>query len=80
MAKTVIHFNRQRLAHNKKHGTCDPVLSVLCKKQHARYSDEVLIHDRKGRVVARVLYRADKPLKCGAHAWVEAYHPVTPVE
>jgi hypothetical protein len=76
MAKTIIHVNRQRIARNKKRGTRDPALTVRHGGGRACYANEVLIHDHAGRVVARVVYRPDRPLACGAHAWVEAYYPV----
>lgn len=70
--------NRHRLAHNKKHGSDDPVLSVQqSTKPRVRYADEVDILDAAGNVVARLVHRPERPLKCGATVWIEAYEGVT---
>lgn len=69
--------NRHRLAHNRNHGTNDPVLSVQQSNRRVRYADEVEILDAAGNVIARLVHRPESPLSCGATVWIEAYHGVT---
>jgi hypothetical protein len=35
------------------------------------YAHEAIIKDADGNEVAKVVYRPDKPLSCGAHVWIE---------
>ena len=69
--KTVIHVNRHHIAANRKDGGDRPVFTVKNYKQN-----------RKGRRVighgpSEFVYRPEKPLKCGAVAWVETSAEVT---
>lgn len=75
MAKTIIHVNRHKIAANKKLGCKDPVLTVKHKKTN-RYAHEVIIRDKGGEEMARVVYRPDNPLSCGAVLWIESYETV----
>ena len=36
------------------------------------YAHEVIIYGQDGKEAARVIYRPDKPLSCGAHVWIES--------
>jgi hypothetical protein len=70
MAKTIIHINQHRIKKNRKTGSRDPV--VTCKTyRENRYGHEAVIRDKDGNEVARVVYRPDAPLNCGAVCWVE---------
>jgi hypothetical protein len=77
--KVIIHVNQHEIKKNRKHGTASPVLT--CKfGSRARvadgtnvYAHEAVIRDEDGREVAKVVYRPDKPLSCGAHVWIETY-------
>lgn len=79
---TRIHVNKNRIASNRKHGTRDPVVtaktySSSSVKSHRenRYGHEAAI--KVGNVeVARVVYRPDDPLSCGARLWIETDYPV----
>ena len=69
--KTVIHVNRHHIAANRKDGGARPVFTVKDYKQN-----------RKGNRVSfdgpcEFVYSPDKPLKCGAVAWIETQAPVT---
>lgn len=63
--KTRIHVNQHNIKRNKKQGRSDPVFTVKTYKSNT-YGTEVEI---KGP--SRVIYSPDKPLPCGAHAWIE---------
>lgn len=67
--KTIIHVNQHVIRKNNRLGTNDPVLTCKTYKdnQYAHTAD--IIHE--GKVVARVVYRPDDPLKCGAKVWIE---------
>lgn len=65
--KTIIHVNQLVVRKNKKTGSRDPVLTVKTGRKNT-YASEVEI---TGKV--RVVYRPDKPLSCGATAWLETY-------
>lgn len=60
-----IHVSQPNIRSNLKHGTNLPVFSVVTSKGvvHARRIDI------KGR--STICYSPDKPLSCGARAWIE---------
>ena len=68
--KTKIHVNQHIIKKNRKTGECEPVLTVKTYKSND-YAHEVIIRGKDGEEVARVVYRPDKPLSCGAHVWIE---------
>jgi len=65
-----IHVNRHNIAHNRKGGPILPVFTVKDGKINWR-SNRVQIIDKLGEVVAEFVYRPNKPLSCGAVAWIE---------
>jgi hypothetical protein len=67
---TRIHVNKQKIAQNRKHGTDHPVITAKTYKDN-RYGHEAIIRDAEGQEVARVVYRPDRPLSCGARVWIE---------
>jgi hypothetical protein len=48
----------------------EPVITVKRGNDNV-YGHEVIIYDKDGSVVARVLQPNDKTLSCGARVWVE---------
>jgi len=48
----------------------EPVLSAKTSKSN-KYGRHILIRDRSGEVLVRVLYLPFTPLSCGAAAWIE---------
>ena len=71
--KTIIHVNQHVIKANRKRAedaSPEPVLTVKTYKQN-RYAHTAVIRDAQGVEVARVVYRPDKPLSCGAHCWIE---------
>lgn len=68
--KTIIHVNQHVIKANRKSGATDPVLTIKTYKTN-RYGHEAIITGPDGEEVARVVYRPDKPLSCGAHCWIE---------
>lgn len=73
--KTVIHVNQHRIRSNRKNGANEPVLTVKTYDSNT-YAHEAIIRDAAGNEVARVVYRPDKPLSCGARVWIETYGTV----
>jgi len=73
--KTIIHVNQHRIKSNRKTGAREPVITVKTYKSN-HYAHEVVIYDSQGVEVARVVYRPDKPLSCGAVCWVETVNQV----
>lgn len=68
--KTVIHINRQIIDRNRKTGSREPV--ITCKNYKGNsYGDTVIIKDKQGEEVARIVYAPDKPLSCGARVYIE---------
>ena len=63
--KTVIHVNQHNIKRNQKTGSRDPVLTAKTYKSND-YGYHVVI---KGP--AKVVYRPDNPLSCGARCWIE---------
>ena len=76
MAKTTrIHVNQHKIRENLKTGSRLPVITVKDYKDN-RYAHEAVILDKDGVEVARVVYRPDKPLSCGARLWIETQNEV----
>ena len=63
--KTIIHVNQHRIKSNKKNGTNDPVFTVKTYKSN-QYAREVEIFGP-----SKLVYKPNKPLSCGAVAWIE---------
>jgi hypothetical protein len=74
--KTIIHVNQHIIKRNRKHQETNPVLTVKTYKSND-YGHEAILHDKEGNEVARVIYRPNKPLSCGAHVWIETHNKVT---
>ena len=68
--KTIIHVNQHIIKSNRKKGEVEPVLTCKTYKSNT-YAHEAIIRDANGAEVARVIYRPDRPLSCGAHVWIE---------
>ena len=68
--KTIIHVNQHVIKANRKNRTGDPCLTVKTYKNN-RYATDAIIRDEDGNEVARVVYRPQKPLSCGADGWIE---------
>ena len=76
--KTIIHVNQHKIKANAKNGTKDPVLTCKTYKTND-YVNEVIIYGQDGLEAARVVYRADNPLSCGARVWIETNNKVESV-
>ncbi|MGB1975006.1 MAG: hypothetical protein ACPHQD_13295 [Vibrio toranzoniae] len=66
--KTLLHVNQHNIKANSK-GASLPVLTVKDYKQN-RKGNEAIIKNGND-IVARLVYRPDKPLPCGAKVWIE---------
>ena len=73
--KTIIHVNQHIIKRNRKNDTNEPCLTVKTYKDN-RYASDAIIRDEAGREIARVVYRPQKPLSCGAHCWIETQFKV----
>ena len=76
--KTIIHVNQHVIKKNRKDGVSSPVLTVKTYKSND-YAHEAIIYGQDGKEAARVIYRPDKPLSCGAHVWIESQNRVETV-
>ena len=74
-----IHVNQHIIKANDKNNTCNPVLTVK-DYQSNTYGHEVIIYGQDGLEAARVVYRPDQPLNCGARVWIETHGEVDVVE
>jgi len=63
---TRIHIRRDLIAKDKKLGTHSRVLGVETTGMKKRYAKSVIIFGP-----SFIKYSPDKPLKCGARAWIE---------
>ena len=75
MAKKIIHVNQHVIKKNTKTGERKPVLTCKTYKSND-YCHEAIIKDAEGNEVARVIYRPDKPLSCGARVWIETHNDI----
>jgi hypothetical protein len=73
--KTIIHVNQHVIRKNAKESTAEPVLTVKTYKEN-RYAHEAIIKSDNGEELARIVYRPDSPLSCGARVWIETQHDV----
>ncbi|MFN5745579.1 MAG: hypothetical protein ACK443_05770 [Methylococcaceae bacterium] len=74
--KTILHVSQPNIRANiADKRPSRPVLSVKTYKDN-RYGYEAAILDKDGQEVARLVYRHDKPLSCGARVWLETTNPV----
>lgn len=69
--KSRIHVNRHHIAANRKHGANLPPFTVKNYKCNRR-GHRVVIHGD-----SEMVYSPDKPLSCGAVAWIETTAEVT---
>lgn len=76
MKTTYIHVNQHNIKANQKRDAGLPVITVKDYKRN-RKGNEAILHDANGNEVARVVYRPDKPLSCGAKVWIETKNKVT---
>lgn len=69
-----IHVNQHIIRRNRTTGEREPVLTVKDGKTNRYASTVAIMHG--GVEVARVVYRPDKPLSCGAVCWIETREDV----
>ena len=77
--RTIIPVNQHVIRKNAKEGTTEPVLTVKTYKEN-RYAHEVVIKSDNGEELARIVYRPDSPLSCGARVWIETQNEVTLID
>ena len=73
--KKISHVNQHVIKSNSKKGENEPVLTCKTYKEN-RYASEVEILDKDGEVVAKVIYRPNNPLSCGAKVWIETNNDI----
>ena len=73
--KKIIHVNQHKIKSNRKNSETEPVLTCKTYKSND-YAHEAVIFDKNGEEAARVIYRPEKPLSCGAHVWIETSNEV----
>ena len=68
-----IHVRQDRIRSNihRLPEDREPVVTVRTS-QGVRYGDTVIIKDDRGNEVARIVYRPESPLSCGARLWIES--------
>jgi hypothetical protein len=72
--KTIIHVNQHNIKANAK-GNSLPVITCKTYKSN-EYAHEAIIYGQDGKEAARVIYRPEKPLSCGAKVWIETSNRV----
>ena len=77
--KKIIHVNQHKIRANHKKEDKDPVLTVKTHKSN-EYAFEAILKTKDGEEVARVIYRPEKPLSCGATVWIETDTKITDIE
>lgn len=63
--KKIIHVNQSVIARNRKHGLTEPPITVKTYKSNHYTTDVEILGP------AKVVYRPEKPLSCGARLWLE---------
>ena len=77
--KKIIHVNQHVIRSNTKHGTDNPVLTVITYKEND-YAHDAIIKTNDRVESAQVIYSPHKPLSCGARVWVELDTDTTDVD
>lgn len=75
----VIHVNQLRIRRNIRAEVREPPISVrttATSRDAAEFGDEIIIYGCDGKEAARILYRPDTPLNCGARLWIETVNAV----
>jgi hypothetical protein len=62
--KTIVHVNQHKIRAGEQ-----DVLTVKTYKSNDNASEAEIVVD--GNVVAKIVYRPDNPLSCGAKVWIE---------
>lgn len=70
-----IHVNQHNLRKNKKEGTDLAPITIKTYKDNT-YAKEVIIMGQDGKEAARLVYRPNKPLSCGATVWIETENEI----
>lgn len=73
-----IHVNQHVIHANRKYDENNPPLTIKTYKENIR-ANEAVLYDDEGQEVARVVYRPDDPLSCGAHVWIETRCRIEPI-
>ena len=73
--KKIIHINQHNIRHNSKNQDKKPVITCKTYKDNT-YTNEAVIYGQDGLEAARVVYRPDNPLSCGAKVWIETNNDV----
>lgn len=73
-----VHVSRADIRDNIKNGMDNPVIAVHRRGLNVR-GNIVIIYDKLGNEVARIVQSMKKPLKCGARVWVETREAVSVV-
>jgi hypothetical protein len=71
--KTVIHVNQHKIKANKGQKG-EPVLTVKDYKNNRKTDTAKIFYE--GIEIARVVYRPENPLPCGAKCWIETQNEV----
>lgn len=72
--RTIIHVNQHIIKTNRKNDEVKPPLTVKTYKDNRPATEAIIRVD--GVEVARVVYRPEAPLSCGAHVWIETQNEV----
>lgn len=68
--KTRIHVNQHLIKSNRKNNSNEPPLAVKDYKQNRKMHTAALLGPNR-EVLAKVIYRPNDPLPCGATCWIE---------
>ena len=73
-----LHINQHEIRANGKDGGDRPVITIKTSGAND-YAHEAVILGQDGLEAARIVYRPDDPLDCGAKVWVLTTGEVVPV-
>jgi hypothetical protein len=71
--KQIVHVARQAIASNMKHGLNEPPLIIRDYRGAERHHEIHFVNPATDEVLGRFVYSPDKPLACGARAWIEMH-------
>lgn len=67
----VVSVNAHNIRYNIRHEDKRPPLRIEMPTGEVEYAFETVIYDLDHNEIARLVYRPDEPLSCGARLWLE---------
>lgn len=75
-----VHVNGKVIISNQRNGTDHPPIVIRTYGDHVEYVRGANVVDKDGKIIARFVYRPEKPTSCSARVWFETVDPAIKIE